>query len=75
MEFESLKDFEFYSKVPEDIIVKYEGKIPEQFIKIQKKYGFGLFLQGYFKLVNPDNYIEFVRKSYFEPVSPAENGR
>ena len=34
MEFESLKDFEFYSKVPEDIIVKYEGKIPEQFIKI-----------------------------------------
>ena len=30
MEFEALKDFELYSKVSEDIIVKYEGKIPEQ---------------------------------------------
>ena len=66
MEFEVLKDFELYSKVSEDIIVKYEGKIPEQFLNIWKKYGFGQFLQGYFKLVNPDNYIEFVRKSYFE---------
>lgn len=66
MEFEALKDFELYSKVSEDIIVKYEGKIPEQFINIWKKYGFGQFFQGYFKLVNPDNYIEFVRKSYFE---------
>ena len=28
MEFEALKDFELYSKVSEDIIVKYEGKIP-----------------------------------------------
>lgn len=53
MEFEALKDFELYSKVSEDIIVKYEGKIPEQFINIWKKYGFGQFLQGYFKLVNP----------------------
>ena len=32
MEFEALKDFELYSKVSEDIIVKYEGKIPEQHI-------------------------------------------
>lgn len=48
MEFEALKDFELYSKVSEDIIVKYEGKIPEQFLNIWKKYGFGQFLQGYF---------------------------
>ena len=66
MKFEALKDFEFYSKVPEDIITKYERKIPEQFIEIWKNYGFGSFMQGYFKLINPDDYIEFVRHSYYE---------
>ncbi len=66
MELKALQDFELYSKVPEETIKKYTGKIPEQFIEIWKNYGFGSFLQGYFKTINPDDYIEFVRKSYFE---------
>lgn len=66
MKLKALQDFKLYSKVPEDTIKKYTGKIPEQFIEIWKNYGFGSFLQGYFKTINPDDYIEFVRKSYFE---------
>lgn len=66
MELKVLQDFEFYSKVPEEIIVKYEGKIPEQFVEIWRSYGLGTFQQWYFKVINPDDYIEFVRESYFE---------
>ena len=66
MKLKALQDFELYSKVPEETIKKYSGKIPEQFIEIWKNYGFGSFLRGYFKTINPDDYIEFVRKSYFE---------
>lgn len=66
MELKALQDFEFYSKVPEEVITKYEGKIPEQFVEIWRSYGLGTFQQGYFKVINPDDYIEFVRESYFE---------
>ena len=66
MEFEALKDFELQSKVPEEIIAKYEGKIPEQFIEIWKNYGFGTFMQGYFKLINPEDFYDFINKSYYK---------
>ncbi len=69
MELKALRDFELHSKVPEEIIRKYEGKIPEPFVEIWKAYGFGSFMQGYFKVINPDDYIAFVRKSYFEKKS------
>ena len=66
MELKALQDFELYSKVPEETIKKYSGKIPEQFIEIWKSYGFGSFLNGFLKLINPDDYSDFVKKSYFE---------
>ena len=66
MELEAFKDFEFHSKVPEEIIAKYEGKIPEQFVEIWKSFSFGTFNKGYFKIINPDDFIEFIDKSYFE---------
>ena len=66
MELKVLKDFVLYSKVPKEIIKKYKEKIPEQFIEIWEKFGFGIFQQGYFKVINPDDYIEFIRESYFE---------
>ena len=66
MELKALQDFELYSKVPEETIKKYTGKIPEQFIEIWKNYGFGSFLNGFLKLINPDDYSDFVKKSYFE---------
>ena len=66
MEFKNFQDFKLHSKVPEEIIKKFEGKIPNRFIKLWTSYGFGSFMKGYFKVINPDDYINFVRKSYFE---------
>lgn len=66
MKLKALQDFEFHSGVPDEVIAKYEGKIPGQFVEIWKDCGLGTFMQGYFKVINPDDYIEFVRESYFE---------
>lgn len=66
MELKALQDFELHSKVTEEIIEKFEYNIPNNFIELWKKYGFGSFMQGYFKIINPGDYIEFVRKSYFQ---------
>ena len=65
MNFEILKDFEFFSKVPEDVIEKYKDKIPPELLEIWQVYGFGSFANGYIKIVNPDDYIEILEESYF----------
>ena len=69
MEFEVLKDFEFYSKVPDEIIMEYKEKFPAQFIEIWKNYGFGTFLNGFLRIINPNDYMDFTQKSYFEKKS------
>ena len=69
MELKALLDFEFYSKVPDEIIMEYKGKIPEQFIEIWKNYGFGTFLNGFLRIINPNDYMDFTQKSYFEKKS------
>ena len=66
MDSNALQDFKLQSKVSEEIIKKYESIIPSRFIQLWKTYGFGSFMQGYFKIINPDDYINFVRASYFE---------
>lgn len=66
MEFEVLKDFEFYSKVPDEIIMEYKEKFPAQFIEIWKNYGFGTFLNVFLRIINPNDYMDFTQKSYFE---------
>ena len=57
MELKALQDFELHSKVTEETIEKFEYNIPNNFIELWKKYGFGSFMQGYFKIINPGDYI------------------
>ena len=65
MGFEVLKDFEFYSKVTDEVIEKYKDKIPNELLEIWQDYGFGTFANGYIKVVNPDDYVEILKESYF----------
>jgi hypothetical protein len=58
------KEFKLEEKVPEEIINKYNGKIPEQLIEVWKHYGFGSILNGYLKLINPDSFIEILEEVY-----------
>ena len=45
--------------VPENIINKYKGILPEELIYIWGKMGFGIYENGFLQMVNPDEY-EFI---------------
>ena len=53
---EILKDFVKIAEVNESLIQKYKELVPSEIITIWKEYGFGTFRNGYFKVINPDDY-------------------
>ena len=59
-----LKDFKLEERVSEEIINKYKNKVPEQVLDIWQNYGFGSFLNGYLKIVNPEEYEELLKETY-----------
>ncbi|MEK4404746.1 T6SS immunity protein Tdi1 domain-containing protein [Sporosarcina sp. FSL K6-6792] len=58
-----LSDFKLNSKVPNEIIEKYKNLVPKEIIDLWQDYGFGTFMQGYFKSVNPEEYIDILQES------------
>lgn len=51
--------------VPEKLIEKYSGVLPDELIEIWKNMGFGIYEDGFIQLVNPDEYdfiFEYVDK-------------
>ena len=62
---EALKDFKFHSKISEETIKKYQGRIPDELMEVWKNYGYGSFYNGYLKIINPDEYQEILEESYF----------
>lgn len=53
------------NKVDSKVIEKYKGKIPNELITVWERYGFGSLLNGYLKVINPEEYQEIVEMSYF----------
>ena len=51
-----LKDFKKEKEMPKEIIEKYKGQVPDEVIEIWKNYGLGSFLNGYLRVINPDDY-------------------
>ena len=64
MENKLFEEFVLKEKVSEEVINKYEGKIHEKIINIWKQYGFGTILNGYLRIVNPDDYQELLDETY-----------
>ena len=62
----TLKDFRLEEKVSEEVINKYKEIIPEDLLEVWKEYGFGSFLNGYLKIVNPDDYEEVLKETYIQ---------
>ncbi|WP_439443249.1 T6SS immunity protein Tdi1 domain-containing protein [Listeria aquatica] len=58
-----LLDFEFDSKVPDDVINKYQDKVPNELIVLWRDLGFGSFLEGYLKIINPNDFEEILNES------------
>lgn len=64
------ENFEKEDVVSLELCERYKSIVPDELIDIWKNYGFGSFLNGYLKVINPDEYQELVRTTYFRgPVS------
>lgn len=58
-------EYKINTKAYNEIISKYKDKIPEELMNIWIKYGFGTILNGYLKIINPDEYLKIIEQSYF----------
>ena len=56
----ALNDFISYSKVNDSVINKFKNIIPKTLISIWEKHGLGTFMNGYIKVINPDDYQSIV---------------
>lgn len=65
MKFEMFNDFVHSGKVDENCIRKYSGKIPQVLMDIWQEYGVGSFFGGYLRVINPDDYMDILKDSYF----------
>lgn len=57
--------FNCVSKVSNEMITKYDGRLPKEMLDVWKEYGFGTILDGYLKIINPEEYDEVLEMSYF----------
>ncbi|HHT7755651.1 TPA: T6SS immunity protein Tdi1 domain-containing protein [Streptococcus suis] len=53
------------SSMPDDVIDKYKQQIPKELLELWKKEGQCLLLNGYLRVVNPDDYLKFIQRTYF----------
>ena len=60
-----LKDFNKVADMPQDVIDKYQDQVPSELLQIWQEDGLGTFLNGYLKVINPDDYSELVKETYF----------
>ncbi|WP_172293206.1 T6SS immunity protein Tdi1 domain-containing protein [Bacillus sp. WMMC1349] len=57
-------DFIVHETVDEDVILKYKDKLPKELIQAWRKYGFGSLVNKFLKVINPDDYLDILEKSY-----------
>lgn len=59
-----LENFRTVAEMPQEVIEKYKDQIPEELLRIWQEDGLGTFLDGYLKVINPDDYLELIQESY-----------
>lgn len=60
-----LKGFTRVAAMPQEVIEKYRDQVPSELVQVWEEDGLGTFLDGYLKVVNPDDYLELVQETYF----------
>ena len=58
-------DFIMENKADETLCSRYEGILPKELLNVWRKYGFGSFIGGYLKIINPMDYQELLLETYF----------
>lgn len=60
-----LENFIKEADMPQEVIEKYKNQVPSELVQIWQEDGLGTFLDGYLKVINPDDYLELLQDSYF----------
>ena len=58
------KSYKIEEKVEKKLIDNYKNKLPEELLDFWKHYGFGTYMDGYLKIINPDEYQNSLNESY-----------
>lgn len=59
-----LVDFQKRGDVEEETIEKYQKYVSDEVLYIWKNYGYGSFCNGFFRLINPDEYMDSFQRSF-----------
>jgi len=62
--FEVYPDYNIIEKPSKELIAKYENILPKEIIQFWKEYGFGVFMDGYIRIINPENYKDILFETY-----------
>ncbi|MCQ2253162.1 MAG: DUF1851 domain-containing protein [Bacteroidales bacterium] len=60
-----LTDYHKIGEVGEETIQKYQNELPGDWITVWREYGFGSFFDGFFRVINPDEYMDVLKESYY----------
>lgn len=65
MTYRILDDFRIEKKVPPDLIDAYRNKIPKLIIQIWEDYGFGSFMNGFLRTIDPNEFQDILQRAYY----------
>jgi hypothetical protein len=60
----NITDFQLERKPENDLVTKYESLLPAKLIQLWQENGFGSTVEGYLKIVNPDDFEESLKEIY-----------
>lgn len=62
--FKKYPDYSISQKPTENLLAIFEGKLPSQLIDFWNEYGFGTFMDGYLKVVDPSDFQPVFDEAY-----------
>ena len=64
MTYKVLDDFKIEMKVSLELIDVYRENLPKQIIQIWEEYGFGSFMNGFLRTINPNEFQDILQRAY-----------
>lgn len=60
-----MQNFEKKESVSEELIKKFQQSLAPDILNIWRNYGFGSIYNGFLKIINPMEYMDFVKETFF----------
>ncbi|WP_024480405.1 T6SS immunity protein Tdi1 domain-containing protein [Cellulophaga baltica] len=65
--FAKYPNFKIEQKVHEKLISDFKGKLPDELLKFWAEFGFGVYMDEFLKIINPNEYQDSLNESYINP--------